>query len=218
MTTQKGKTAPTCPNSAAPSTAELETLIADEPLQERLRGQLMLALYRAGRQADALALYRKTSELLRDELGLEPSRALQELERLILQQHTALEPAPRATPPPHWRATSRCRRRRSSAALVSWPSSPRFCAPSPLSLPVDRIPVLERALGIWPRPSGDHPRTKRRPPRTAPAQSNCSTPTSKEPGPRPQIRDLGHTARHGLAPPRRRRGDRARVHAVAFLQ
>ena len=80
--------------------AELETLIAGEPLQERLRGQLMLALYRAGRQADALALYRETSELLRDELGLEPSRALQELERSILQQHTALEPAPRATPAP----------------------------------------------------------------------------------------------------------------------
>jgi predicted ATPase/DNA-binding SARP family transcriptional activator len=77
--------------------AELETLIAAEPLQERLRGQLMLALYRAGRQADALALYRETSELLRDELGLEPSRALQELERAILQQHAALEPAPRAT-------------------------------------------------------------------------------------------------------------------------
>jgi predicted ATPase/DNA-binding SARP family transcriptional activator len=80
--------------------AELETLIAAERLQERLRGQLMLALYRAGRQADALALYRETSELLRDELGLEPSRALQELERSILQQHAALEPAPRATPAP----------------------------------------------------------------------------------------------------------------------
>ena len=51
---------------------ELEALVASNPLQERLRGQLMLALYRAGRQADALVVYRQTSELLREELGLEP--------------------------------------------------------------------------------------------------------------------------------------------------
>jgi WD40 repeat protein/DNA-binding SARP family transcriptional activator len=70
---------------------ELESLIASYPLQERLRGQLMVALYRAGRQADALAVYRQTSELLRDELGLEPGRSLQELERLILEQDIALD-------------------------------------------------------------------------------------------------------------------------------
>src|ERR1700689_3537990 len=58
---------------------ELEGLVASNPLQERLRAQLMLALYRAGRQADALAVYRRVSELLREELGLEPSRGLQEL-------------------------------------------------------------------------------------------------------------------------------------------
>ena len=69
---------------------ELEQLIAAEPLQERLRGQLMRALYRAGRQADALAVYRQTSEQLREDLGLEPSSALQELERQILQQDPAL--------------------------------------------------------------------------------------------------------------------------------
>src|SRR5581483_8291697 len=69
---------------------ELERLIAAEPLQERLRGQLMLALYRAGRQADALAVYRQASEQLRDELGLEPSNALRELERQILQQDPSL--------------------------------------------------------------------------------------------------------------------------------
>ena len=71
---------------------ELELLIAANPLQERLRGQLMLALYRAGRQADALAAYREASELLRDQLGLEPSPALRELERSILQQDSALAP------------------------------------------------------------------------------------------------------------------------------
>src|SRR5262249_58458278 len=72
---------------------ELESLVAENPLQERLRGQLMLALYRCGRQADALAVYRETRQLLRDELGLEPGRPLQELERAILRQDTALEPA-----------------------------------------------------------------------------------------------------------------------------
>jgi WD40 repeat protein/DNA-binding SARP family transcriptional activator len=70
---------------------ELESLIASNPLQERLRGQLMMALYRAGRQAEALSAYRQTSELLRDELGLEPSRSLQELERSILEQDIALD-------------------------------------------------------------------------------------------------------------------------------
>ncbi len=70
---------------------ELEALVEANPLQERLRGQLMLALYRAGRQADALEVYRKTRDLLRDELGLEPSKALQELERSILRQEAALD-------------------------------------------------------------------------------------------------------------------------------
>jgi WD40 repeat protein/DNA-binding SARP family transcriptional activator len=70
---------------------ELESLISSNPLRERLRGQLMLALYRAGRQADALAAYRETSELLRDELGLEPSRMLQELERSILEHDASLD-------------------------------------------------------------------------------------------------------------------------------
>jgi hypothetical protein len=72
---------------------ELETLVAREPFRERLRGQLMLALYRAGRQADALDVYRKTRELLVGELGIEPSRSLQELERQILRQDETLDVA-----------------------------------------------------------------------------------------------------------------------------
>ncbi len=76
---------------------EIESLIASNPLQERLRGQLMLALYRTGRQADALAAYRHTSELLREELGLEPSRSLQELERSILGHDVSLDGAPHTT-------------------------------------------------------------------------------------------------------------------------
>ena len=73
---------------------ELEGLIASNPLQERLRGQLMVALYRAGRQADALSVYRETSELLRGELGLEPGRSLQELERSILEHDPSLDAVP----------------------------------------------------------------------------------------------------------------------------
>ncbi len=71
--------------------AELECLVAANPFQERLLGQLMLALYREGRQADALEAYREARTLLRDELGLEPGRALQELERAILTHDASLD-------------------------------------------------------------------------------------------------------------------------------
>jgi DNA-binding SARP family transcriptional activator/WD40 repeat protein len=71
--------------------SELEGLIDSHPFQERLRAQLMLALYRSGRQADALDLYRKTRDLLREELGLEPSRNLTQLEHSILRQDESLD-------------------------------------------------------------------------------------------------------------------------------
>ncbi len=74
--------------------AEIEALVAASPYQERLRGQLMLSLYRSGRQADALDAYRAARDLLRDELGLEPSRALQQLEHAILVQDPSLDVAP----------------------------------------------------------------------------------------------------------------------------
>ncbi len=72
---------------------ELESLVQANPFQERLRGQLMLALYRSGRQTEALEVYRQTRELLADELGLEPSRALQQLELGILRHDESLDPA-----------------------------------------------------------------------------------------------------------------------------
>jgi DNA-binding SARP family transcriptional activator len=72
---------------------ELEELVAREPLRERPRAQLMLALYRSGRQADALELYRRTRETLSEELGIEPSLELQELERKMLQHDPSLERA-----------------------------------------------------------------------------------------------------------------------------
>jgi DNA-binding SARP family transcriptional activator len=71
--------------------AELEALVARHPLRERLRRQLMLALYRSGRQAEALAAYRDARQTLLGELGIEPTRALQELEKRILAQDPALD-------------------------------------------------------------------------------------------------------------------------------
>ena len=70
---------------------ELEALIADHPLRERLRACLMTALYRSGRQAEALGAYQNARRALVDELGIEPSPALQELERAILRQDRSLD-------------------------------------------------------------------------------------------------------------------------------
>jgi DNA-binding SARP family transcriptional activator len=73
--------------------AELEPLIAVEPQRERLRAQLMLALYRCGRHGEALAAFQEARAVL-DELGLEPSSALRQLERQILTQDPGLDPEP----------------------------------------------------------------------------------------------------------------------------
>jgi DNA-binding SARP family transcriptional activator len=77
---------------------ELEALVAAQPLRERSRAQLMLALYRTGRQADALEAYRTGRRVLVEQLGLEPGPALRRLERQILGQDPALDAAPRAEP------------------------------------------------------------------------------------------------------------------------
>jgi DNA-binding SARP family transcriptional activator/WD40 repeat protein len=69
---------------------ELEVLCEEFPVHERFRAQHMLALYRCGRQAEALRAYQKTRTYLAEELGLEPSPQLQELERRILKQDSAL--------------------------------------------------------------------------------------------------------------------------------
>jgi DNA-binding SARP family transcriptional activator len=83
---------------------ELEALVARHPLREPFRYQLMLALYRSGRQADALDAYRQARQELSDELGLEPSESLKQLEAAILRHDPGLAPATdpdrvRAAPP-----------------------------------------------------------------------------------------------------------------------
>jgi DNA-binding SARP family transcriptional activator len=71
----------------------IDSLVARHPHRERLRGQLMLALYRSGRQADALQAYHDARRVLADELGLEPGPALRRLHGSILRQEVGLEPA-----------------------------------------------------------------------------------------------------------------------------
>jgi predicted ATPase/DNA-binding SARP family transcriptional activator len=97
-------------------TGELEGLVGEYPVRERLWRLLVLALYRAGRQADALAAYRRAREMLAEELGIEPGAELRALERAVLRQEV---PAP---PPLPWhnlpaRLTSFVGRERELAAV-----------------------------------------------------------------------------------------------------
>jgi DNA-binding SARP family transcriptional activator len=71
---------------------ELEAAVAESPLDERLAGQHMVALYRSGRQADALSAFRSTSDLLADELGIDPGQSLRSLHEAILRQDLSLDP------------------------------------------------------------------------------------------------------------------------------
>src|SRR5262249_16912332 len=73
--------------------AELESLVAEHPLRERVRAQLMLTLYRCGRQADALAVYKSARRELVEGLGIDPSPPLRELEQSILRQDPSLDVA-----------------------------------------------------------------------------------------------------------------------------
>ena len=105
---------------------ELKALVAEHPLRERFRGCLMTALYRSGRQAEALDAYQDARRTLVDELGIEPSPALQELERAILRQDRALD-LPATTPGPvrgtrSGRSSSPWPTRRTSRRCSRWPS------------------------------------------------------------------------------------------------
>jgi YVTN family beta-propeller protein len=100
--------------------AELEALLGEHPLRERLRAQLMLALYRSGRQAEALQVYQDGRRLLAEELGLEPGPALRELEQAILTHDPVLGalPARIATRPESVAARPRLRQLLGGAALA----------------------------------------------------------------------------------------------------
>ncbi|WP_345142100.1 AfsR/SARP family transcriptional regulator [Dactylosporangium darangshiense] len=85
---------------------ELEQLTREHPFDEQLHGQLMLALYRTGRQADALGAFQRLRRTLRDDLGIEPGNALRGLESAMLRQDADLDPPPapvRAAPEPEQR-------------------------------------------------------------------------------------------------------------------
>jgi len=90
--------------------AELHALVGEHPLRERLRAQLMLTLYRSGRQAEALDVYQQGRRLLAEELGLEPGEALKRLEHAILEHdpaHGAPARAARTSPPARKRRSRR---------------------------------------------------------------------------------------------------------------
>ena len=118
----------------APALARLEPHVVANPLRERAWGQRMLALYRLGRQADALRAYQSLRRLLADELGLEPTPALRQLEQQILLQSPELDGSPPEGPPPG-------RRRRPR------PSSSPTSRPAPGAGKVTRTPWPETSAG-----------------------------------------------------------------------
>src|SRR5436190_3705727 len=116
--------------------AELESLIAEHPLREGLRRQHMLALYRSGRQAEALEAYHAARRALVDELGIAPSPMLQELERAILRQDRSIDPAP-----PHTR-----RRSILAGAVGSEPLARLLAVAAPLARDPARELIVARLI------------------------------------------------------------------------
>jgi DNA-binding SARP family transcriptional activator len=134
---------------------ELEALVAQYPLRERLRAHLMLALYRSGRQAEALEVYQSTRQFLVERLGIEPSRSLQRLERAILLQDPSLDfeqpPEPQETQPPEPAPAHEVRKTVSVVSAEVVPLGPRL-DPEALRGPMSRAlevvsSVLERHGG-----------------------------------------------------------------------
>ena len=107
--------------------SELEALIRAAPFRERLRAQLMLAFYRAGRATDALALYRSTRQMLHDELAIEPGPELRSLEAAILRQDDSLLAAAHLTS-----ARSSPRRSFATVAVLELAIAPEELSPETL--------------------------------------------------------------------------------------
>ena len=123
--------------------AELEPLIAEHPYRERLRAQLMLALYRCDRQAEALQTYQDARRALVEGLGIEPGERLRELERAILAQDPALA-APAA--PPDIEAGSR--------EVVEAPAPPPVLGELPSGVVTFLLTDIEGSSGLWEADAG----------------------------------------------------------------
>jgi DNA-binding SARP family transcriptional activator len=141
----------------AETVAVLEPLVAAHPYRERLRAQLMLALYRSGRQADALATYQDARRILVEELGIDPGEELQELQRAILRQEPALR-APRAAgPEPTSPAGARAGRKTVTILAAGLANSDELADrldPEPLRAVLDRYgdfgrKAIARHGGTW---------------------------------------------------------------------
>jgi DNA-binding SARP family transcriptional activator/tetratricopeptide (TPR) repeat protein len=126
---------------------ELEMLVAEEPLRERLHAQRMLALYRCGRQADALQAYRHARALLVEQIGVEPGPQLRRLHEAILRQDASLEPPAAAAvePPPELDAGTPP----ASGAAARRPGAPagRAAAETARGAFVGREPELGELIG-----------------------------------------------------------------------
>jgi len=127
--------------------AEFETLVAAHPYREGLRAQLMLALYRSGRQAEALETYRRARRAFSEELGIEPGPRLQELERAILRHDPSLElPSPETT------------RTEEEESIETFAQQPRFLSRRTVSLAAALLLAIVAAVVAAARfSSGDSP-------------------------------------------------------------
>lgn len=172
---------------------ELEDLVAQHPLREQLRGQLILGLYRAGRQAEALETYRETRRVLIEELGIEPSPELRELERAILRQDPALavSPAPPGSAPPA-----------DEERRFRWPRSPLVLAAAALLLAGGGAAAAVAVTRGGPGPSSAASTIPRRSTTTTQAKQQATSTVAPEQRPRtlPPNRPPATTSEIHVAP------------------
>ncbi|TDC39101.1 transcriptional regulator [Micromonospora sp. 15K316] len=159
---------------------ELVELTAEFPLRGRLRHQLMLALHRSGRQAEALAVYREHADLLREEFGIEPDDALQRLHRRILRSDPTLMPA--AGP----------------AAVPTAPAAPESPSPAPVASSAAQAPSPAAPVAASPGPAGS-------PSPAAPGPALPAVPVDLPSGPQaaaaPDVPSVGGTSFPTYVPP-----------------